>query len=256
MKKNKIVRAVFDQGQVPTIACFNRATVRLGVNLDKLLATLQKFLDRCVAPVWGTPATLVQSTGFIKGAWALVFLNDTDRQGDLAYHDLTPGGLPIGKIFVRTIRRGRQLVSVVASHELVEMLVDPALNLYSKGPNPKMLYAYEVADPVEELAFTLDGIPMTDFVYPSYFEVFRVFRKPGSDQFDYLKKVNRPFQILGGGYQTVFKGGERSQIYGSKAKARRFKNEDRRDRRSSCRGHRHSASCKAAPKWGKILKRY
>lgn len=253
LKSNTIIRRAFDRGQVPTIACFNKATDALGVNLDKLLAALQKFVDRYLVPVWGTPARLVHSTDFIKGAWAMVFLDNADRPGSLARHDLTPEGLPIAKIFVKTIKRYRQQVSVAASHELVEMLVDPALNLYSKGPNPRLVYAYEVADPVEESTFKLDGFHVTDFVYPSYFDVFR---KPSSDRFDHLKKVKRPFQILAGGYQIVFKNGKRRHIFGSKAKARRFQNEDRRGRRSTLLGHQHSASCKAAPKWGKILKRY
>ncbi len=251
MPSNRIIRAAFDKGQVPTIACFNKATVPLGLDLNKLIATLQKFVDRCVVPVWGTPAKLVQSTGFIKGAWALVFLDNADAPGALAYHDLTPDGFPVSKVFVKTILDDKQPVSVATSHELVEMLVDPAINLNSTGPDPKSLYAYESADPVEESSFNLDGIAMTDFVYPSYFEVFR---KPGSDQFDYLKKVNRPFQILTGGYQIIFKNGKWSQIYGSKAKARRFKREDRRYHRSEYRNRKPKHL--SEPHWGKIVKRY
>jgi len=36
-----IVRAAFDQGQIPTIACINKATVSLGVDFDKLIAALE-----------------------------------------------------------------------------------------------------------------------------------------------------------------------------------------------------------------------
>lgn len=253
MPSNRIIRAAFDKGQVPTIACFNKATVPLGVDLNKLIATLQKFVDQCVAPVWGTPAKLVQSTGFIKGAWALVFLDNADAPGALAYHDLTPDGFPVSKVFAKTILDDKQSVSVATSHELVEMLVDPAINLSSTGPDSKTLYAYESADPVEELSFNLDSIPMTDFVYPSYFEVFR---KPGSDQFDYLKKVKRPFQILLGGYQIIFKNGKWSQIFGSEAKAQRFEREDRKNHRSEYREHVHDRACLSKRSWGKIVKRY
>jgi len=253
MNKGQLIRAAFDRGQLPTIACFNQASTPLGMDLGKLVATLQKFVDQCVAPVWGTPARLVLTTGFVKNAWAMVFLDNADQQGALAYHDLTPDGLPISKVFVKTILDDRQSLSVAASHELVEMLVDPAINLSSSGPDPKMLYAYESADPVEELSFPLDGVAMTDFVFPSYFEVFR---KPGSDRFDYLKKVSRPFQILTGGYQIVFKNGKWSQIHGSKAKRARFGKEDRREHRSTYRGHQHHGRCRVRARWGKVLKRY
>src|SRR4029077_5179272 len=92
------------------------------------------------------------------------------------------------------------LVSVSASHELVEMLVDPAINLMTTGPDPKATYAYESADPVEALSFPVNGIPMSDFVYPAYFEIFR---KPRSVRFDHENKVTKPFQILSGGYQII-----------------------------------------------------
>jgi hypothetical protein len=116
-------------------------------------------------------------------------------------------------------------VSVTAGHELAEMLVDPAINLCSAGPNNRM-YAYETADAVEEEEFQLNGVALSDFVYPSWFEIFR---KPGATRFDHLNKVNRPFQILPGGYMPVFVNGKWTQIFGSKAKAERFAREDRGD---------------------------
>src|SRR6266852_9179801 len=200
----------FNQGGVPTIACFNKATTALGVDFDALIAAMQVFVDTHVTPVWGTPAKLVKSTGFVKGAWAMVFLDNADQPGALAYHDLTPDGLPLSKVFVRTTVDAGQLVSVSASHELVEMLVDPAINMMTPGPDPRTIYAYESADPVEALSFRVNGIPMSDFVYPSYFEDFH---KAGSVQFDRLKKIRRPFQILAGGYQIIFKNGTWSQVF-------------------------------------------
>jgi hypothetical protein len=228
------VRAAFDQGQVPTIACFNKAKTPLGVNLAKLVSAMQTFVDQHVAPVWGTPAKLVKTTDFVKGGWAVVFLDDADQPGALAYHDLTPEGLPLSKVFVRTTIQNGDLVSVSASHELVEMLVDPAINMMTTGPDSRTMYAYETADPVEALSFKVDGIPMTDFVYPAYFEAFR---KPGSARFDHLRKVKRPFQVLSGGYQIIFRSGKWSQTYGSKTKARAFRREDRRGHRSVERQH-------------------
>jgi len=222
----------FDQGLAPTIACFNKATIALGVDLGALVAAMQTYVDKYVAPIWGTPAKLVKTTDFQKGAWAMVFLDDADQPGALAYHDLTPDGLPEAKVFVKTTLDNHDLVSVSASHELVEMLVDPAINLMTTGPDPKVIYAYESADPVEALSFEVDGIPMSDFVHPAYFENFH---KPGSVPFDHLGKVTKPFEILSGGYQIIFKNGEWSQIFGSAAKKKSFAREDRRGHRSEQR---------------------
>jgi hypothetical protein len=70
---------------------------------------------------------------------------------------------------------------------------------------------------------------MSDFVYPSYFEDFH---KPRSVRFDQMNKVTKPFQILAGGYQIIFKNGKWSQVFGSEAKKRSFAREDRRGHRS------------------------
>ena len=226
----------FNQGSTPKIAVFNKSTTPLGVNLDKLIAAMQVYIDKFIVPVWATPAKLVKSKDFLAGAWALVFLDDADEPDALAYHELTPDGLPISKVFVRTTIENGDLVSVSASHELVEMLVDPAINLMTTGPDPKTVYAYESADPVEALTFNVNGIPMSDFIYPSYFEDFR---KAGSVKFDQLRKVKRPFQILAGGYQIIFKGGKWTQIFGSEPKKKRFAKEDRRGHRSELRKKRH-----------------
>jgi hypothetical protein len=101
--------------------------------------------------------------------------------------------------------------------------------MMTTGPDPHIIYAYESADPVEALSFDVHGMPMSDFVYPSYFEDFH---KARSVRFDQMNKVTRPFQILAGGYQIIFKNGKWSQMFGSEAKKRNFAREDRRGHRS------------------------
>jgi hypothetical protein len=234
---SKPVFAAFNQGQIPTIACFNKATTPLDVDLDALIAAMQAYVVNNVAPVWGTPANLVKTTDFQPGAWAMVFLDNAEQAGELAVHDLTPDGLPQARVFVKTTLDNGDLVSVSASHELVEMLVDPAINLMTTGPDQTTMYAYESADPVEALSFDVNGIQMSDFVYPSYFEDFR---QPGSVQFDQMNQVNAPFQILQGGYQIIFKDGQWSQIFASRdeAKKKAFAREDRYGHRSEQRKER------------------
>ena len=247
----------FNQGVTPTIACFNKATVPVsqwGVDLDTLIKAMQEYVDKHVAPIWGTPAKLIKSKDYVKDAWAMVFLDDADQPRALAYHDLTPDGLPLSKVFVRTILQDKASVSVSASHELVEMLVDPAINMMTTGPalqtsyahenadpaddvvlyesaDEETFYAYESADPVEDLAFKINGVDMSDFVYPAYFETFH---KPRSVKFDHMNKVKRPFQILAG-YQTIFRNGRWSNLFATKATQESFAKEDRRGHRSEMR---------------------
>ena len=54
--KTTTVFDAFTQGVAPTIACFNKAKTPLGVDLDTLITTMQEYVDKHVAPIWGTPA--------------------------------------------------------------------------------------------------------------------------------------------------------------------------------------------------------
>ena len=232
MAGNRSVRGAFDRGGAPKIAVFDKSSTPLGVDLTQLTRALQTFTTDFVAPVWGTPARLVTARDFLKGAWAVVFLDDADEANALAYHELTPDGLPVSRVFVKTIKKAHDSLSVSASHELVEMLVDPAINLWANGPDPAQMWAYESADPVEALSFDVEGFAMTDFVYPSWFEGFR---RPKSTKFDELGKTDRPYQVLRDGYQIVWENGGTSEIFGSVAKGRAFATEDRRCHRSEAR---------------------
>ena len=237
-KTRRVGSGVADRLHVPTIVCVNKASGPLGVDFDALIAALQNFVDDHVAPVWGTPARLVKSKGFVKGKWAMVFLDHADHAHALAYHDLTPDGLPLSRVFVKATLNDKKLVSVAASHELVEMLVDPAVNMVVMKPRSKLVYGYESADPVEDLTFRVDGIPMTNFVYPAYFEAFH---KPDSVRFDHLGKIRKPFEIHALGYQGIYKNGKWTQLFGSAAKRMRFKREDRRGHRGDRRAGKKRA---------------
>lgn len=234
MPRVPIYAAAFNQGVTPTISFVNQATVPLGVDLTAMVAAFTKILEQPnigFVDVWGTPAKLVAAAEIVPQSWAMMFLDDADEANALGYHDLTPDGLPLSKVFVKTTLGAGEEVAVTASHELFEMLVDPAINMWAMHPNGTM-YAYEMSDAVEAEVFQIDGVPISDFVYPSYFEGFR---QPGSVKFDYLGKVRRPFQILKGGYSIIHKGGRISQIFGSAEKAEAFAQEDRRMHRSEYR---------------------
>lgn len=221
--------------RVPTIACMNQATVPLGVDFTKLIAALQKCYDQHFNPVWGYPVKLIITNKPKADQWRFVFLDDADAADALGYHDLTDAHQPISKIFVKTTIADGELVSVTACHELFEMAMDPIANIWADGPDGKS-YAFEMSDAVEEETFMVDGIAMSDFVYPSFFEPFA---HPKGTKFDHLGKVTKPFQTLKGGYQIVRQDGKVDEVFGSKAKERRFRKEHRRGHRSEFRKARH-----------------
>jgi len=68
---------------------------------------------------------------------------------------------------------------------------------------PVKFYAYEVCDACEDDSFgyKIDGVLVSDFVYPAWFESFR---PEGSTQFDRMNKIQTPFQLLVNGYIGIF----------------------------------------------------
>lgn len=225
---------VFDQGQTPTIACVNTATLAMGVDYSALVAAMQKYVDQYLAPVWACPCKLRIASKPGPKEWCLLFADDADAANALGYHELA-SGLPIGKVFVRTTLRAGEKVEVTASHELAEMLVDPAIQLGAIGPR-NTWYALEVCDAVEAYDFLVDGIAMSDFQFPSWFESFR---KTG-ERFDLLGLCKRPFQILAGGYMPIYRNGRWTQIFGSQKAAKQF------GRTLHPRGEQRASQCQRA----------
>ena len=152
-----IKAAAFDQGKFPTIAFVNLAETPLGVDLGKLVAALQKQMEKDFVPVWGYPARLYVTDKPKNDEWQVVFLDDADAANALGYHDLTKNGQPISKVFVKTTIAAGQKVSVTASHELLEMMIDPGAQLWAQNTDGRF-YAYEMCDAVENEEYTIDGI--------------------------------------------------------------------------------------------------
>src|ERR1700735_4567820 len=59
-----------------------------------------------------------------NGSCWLVLFNDSDQANALGCHDLTTGGLSIGKVFAASELKAGTSWTVTARHELLEMLGD------------------------------------------------------------------------------------------------------------------------------------
>jgi hypothetical protein len=197
--------------QTPTIqiSVINESTVLADADLTPAVAALQKQVTNDFGPMWGTDAELTivaKGTQPANGSWWLVLLDDSDQANALGYHDLTTEGLPVGKVFAASDLKAGTSWTITASHELLEMLGDPNINLtvFVQNSNTAgILYAYEVCDACEDdsLGYQIDNILVSDFVYPSWFESFRA---EGSTQFDRMNKIQSPLQLLAGGYIGTF----------------------------------------------------
>jgi hypothetical protein len=190
------------------IGFFNRSTVLTDDEVKAVVPALQKQVSRDFAPVWGVEADLsfLSANATVPPkTWLIGVFDNSDQAGALGYHDLTEEGLPLGKVFAKTDLDYHSAWTVTASHELLEMLGDPDINLFafSQSGLEIFFYGYEVCDACEtdKLGYQIDGILVSDFVYPAWFEGFRA---KGSTQFDYRNKIESPFELLPGGYISIF----------------------------------------------------
>jgi hypothetical protein len=191
------------------ISVINESTVLTDAEVIPVVVALQQQVTNDFRPVWGTDAELKmipQGAQPATGTWWLVILDDSDQAGALGYHDLTPDGLPIGKVFAASDLKAGTSWSVTASHELLEMLADPNINLTVFVQNANTtgtLYAYEVCDACEDDSFgyQINNVLVSDFVYPAWFEGFRT---QGSTQFDRMSRMQNPLELLSGGYIGIF----------------------------------------------------
>lgn len=183
------------------IAVTNESKAMKDTEVRKIVRALQKQVAHDWAPLWGSSA---QVRFFPKGqqpsdAWWLACFDDSDQAGALGYHDVTPAGLPLGKAFVGTDLKYGAAPSVTMSHELLEMLGDPEINLTAQVGNAEF-WAYEVCDAVEAdaLAYQIDGVPVSDFVTPSWFG--SAFGGP----YSFRRNVAKPLELARGGYTSIW----------------------------------------------------
>jgi hypothetical protein len=191
------------------ISVINSSTVVTDAQVQAALPALQKQVHEHFAPAWGIDAELTfvpKKKKPAAGSWWLSILDNSDQAGALGYHDVTNEGLPLGKVFAKTDQQYGNKWTVTASHELLEMLADPEINLtvfVQPSATKGVLYAYEVCDACEAdaLGYDIDGVTVSDFVYPAWFEPGR---KAGT-QFDYGKHLKKPVPALAaGGYIGAF----------------------------------------------------
>lgn len=187
------------------VAVINRSQME-DADVRLIAQVLDCQVQKDFAPAWGIGATI----SFVDkehrpglGKYWLVFLDDSDRAGAFGYHDLTAEGLPIGKVFTVTDQMFGEKPSTTASHELLEVLADPYINMTVQVG--QKFYAFENCDPCQgsQYAYTIpwagNDVAVSDFVHPRYFD-------PTAEdvQFDQREFIKEPFQILDGGYLGVW----------------------------------------------------
>jgi hypothetical protein len=90
-------------------------------------------------------------------------------------------------------------VSSILSHEVIETVIDPHINLWANKGNG-VAYALEACDPVESDVYSiqvphLGQVTVSNFVTPRWFSPQAI-----NDKFDWMGKTGNAFEVTKGGY--------------------------------------------------------
>jgi hypothetical protein len=168
----------------------------------RVAAALQKQVARDASPIWGLQACVSAFASLTEvpiGYWPLIVTDGIHEPGAAGIH-LDRHGRPFA-----LVEHGPTW-SLSASHECLEMLVDPSGNRQVSGPSPapgqgEVSFLVEVCDPSEDAQFgyTIDGILLSDFCTPAFFE-----HAGSGGRYSFTGAIKGPLEILKNGYLSWY----------------------------------------------------
>src|SRR5262245_57574475 len=138
---------------------------------------------------------------------AIIYLwDDVDVDDALGYHEKNAAGIPFGFVFTELVKQLDEPWTVTLSHEALELVGDPEVNLLVAGPHPgnpekEVFHWYEMCDAVQDEKYKVDGVWVSNFLLPLYFTA--VPEEGSRNDFlgrAYKKKTLQSFGINPGGY--------------------------------------------------------
>ncbi|MGE0453994.1 MAG: S8 family serine peptidase [Vicinamibacteria bacterium] len=166
------------------ISIINRSAGALeDEDLQQAIRAVNRQIAEDFEPYWSMGATLrleghkgggPQSASDMRGDAILYVSNKADVADALGYHERNNHGIPYGFVFLDVAKEVEEDWRVTLSHEALEMIADPEVNLLVQGPHPEdperqVFHWYEVCDAVQAESYVVDGVPVSNFVLPLYF---------------------------------------------------------------------------------------
>ena len=173
-----------------------------------VIRVLNRQIKRDFSPFWGLPAEVRLHKGGPMpvpkdGKVGHIHLHNSGMA--VGFHRDEDSGIPAGFVNVdipKKMQRADPWLTwtVSLSHEVLELIADPHLNVFVRGPHPtirgRMVYYYrEVCDPVQGLTYRIDGMHISNFVLPHYYNAV----EQKGRRNDFLDSGLQAFGYLGAG---------------------------------------------------------
>jgi hypothetical protein len=175
-------------------------TVSAG-DLAEVAGALNEQVQADFAPVWRVSATVGAYPTAPPHTWRVELVDDTGEPGALGFHT-DDHHQPYALVDV-----GGEW-TVTASHELLEMLGDPwgnrlhtaaTLPGWDGSPSTRLRYLVELCDPCEAFSYPVGGVPVSDFLLPSFYR-----SSPNAvGGYSHLGRLTEPLEVADGGYISM-----------------------------------------------------
>jgi hypothetical protein len=192
-------------------------------------AAIQKQVTRDFSPHWGIAATVSafdDLDSVPSDYYPVVLFGDADELVGRLEFALGPerasqlidefdGELLSGIHLNAFTRQPFALVAatdtwtVTVSHEVLELIADPYGNhliaaAHPTDPELRVNYLVEVCDPCLSTWYPVNGLPVSDFYTPRYFDPVRT----DGTLYSFTGEIEYPLQVLDGGYVTFVDPGD------------------------------------------------
>ena len=153
--------------------------------LQCAIRAINRQISEDFAPYWGLSAELrlegksekkpsKHSLADMRGDAVMYVWDQVDVDDALGYHDKNDRGIPYGFVFKELAKELEEEWTVTLSHEALELIGDPEVNLLVVGPNPndrrkRVFHWYEMCDAVQDENYEIDGVKVSNFLLPLYF---------------------------------------------------------------------------------------
>ncbi len=176
--------------------------------LFRVAAAIQRQVLRDFAPVWEVQATVSafpRLEAMPLGYWPVI-ITQRSLGEDEGFH-LSTQGEPFSLV------EALSGWSLTASHEILEMLVDPSgtrtvpgAAAGAKGVPARVEYLMEICDPCQSAAcaYTVNDVLVSDFVTPAYYGPEAVRTGANGAQYSFANNVDAPHGLANGGAMTWF----------------------------------------------------
>jgi hypothetical protein len=153
--------------------------------LQHVIRAINRQIKEDFEPYWSLGATLRLegrstenpthlSLPDLRGDAILYLWNKLDVHRALGYHVNNADGIPYGFVFTPLAKQLGEHWSATLSHEALELIADPEVNLLVMGPHPHdarrtVFHWYEMSDAVQDETYRIDDVEVSNFVLPLYF---------------------------------------------------------------------------------------